>query len=186
MSAGDSRLSLLDRVARTLQQHSIRFAVIGAAAMAAIKVARSTQDIDLLTLDHACLAPTMWQRLQASGTTVDIRRADDADPLGGLVRLVDRTPLTEIVEVIIGRSTWQAGVIERATPRLIDGSTVPVVCSGDLVVLKLYAGGAQDAWDIEQLLAAGDRLALVRHVEMLLPQLPENSRQLWARIVGPR
>jgi hypothetical protein len=91
-----------------------------------------------------------------------------------------------IIDVIVGRSDWQVDVIRRATPRTIEGVVIPVATSGDVVVLKLFAGGPQDAWDIEQLLAAGDRSALVGHVESVLPQLPEDARRLWARITGPR
>ena len=56
----------------------------------------------------------------------------------------------------------------------------------DLILLKLYANGPQDAWDVEQLLASGDRAGLVAAVEAALPALPEDSRRLWARVVGPR
>jgi hypothetical protein len=37
---------------------------------------------------------------------------------------------------------------------------VPVATAGDLIALKLYAGGPQDAWDVEHLLQTGDRAAL--------------------------
>jgi hypothetical protein len=52
--------------------------------------------------------------------------------------------------------------------------------------LKLYAGGSRDAWDIEQLLEAGDRAALSAEVEAMLPVSPEDARRLWARVGGPR
>ena len=166
-----------------LREQRIQFAVIGAAAMAAYGVARSTQDVDLLTLDRVCLTPATWQSLKGGGVAVDIRQADDTDPLAGAVQLAQGAAL---VDVIVGRSAWQAAVLGRATPRSIDGSAVPVVSGGDLIVLKLYAGGPQDAWDIEQLLTAGDRPGLMRHVETVLPDLPEHAKRLWARIVGPR
>jgi hypothetical protein len=156
--------------------------------LAAHGVARSTQDLDVLVLDSTCLAPAPWQPLMAAGVRVDIREGDDADPLRGVVRFIGRTALgmTAVIDVIVGRSGWQLDLIRRATPRSIEGVVVPVATSGDVVVLKLFAGGPQDAWDIEQLLAAGDRSALVGHVEGLLPQLPEDARRLWARIVRPR
>ncbi|MGH7356491.1 MAG: hypothetical protein ACRELS_18185 [Candidatus Rokuibacteriota bacterium] len=68
--------------------------------------------------------------------------------------------------------------------REIDGVSVPVVAAADLVLLKLYAGGSQDMWDIEQLLAGPGRAALVAGV--VLPALPEDARRLWARIAGSR
>jgi hypothetical protein len=61
---------------------------------------------------------------------------------------------------------------------------VPVVTATDLILLKLYAGGPQDAWDVEQLLSSGERSMLVAAVEAALPMLPEDSRRVWARIVG--
>jgi hypothetical protein len=116
--------------------------------------------------------------------TVTIGRGDAEDPLAGAVRLAaaDESP----VDLIVGRSDWQARVLTRATPATIEGVAVPVAAAADLILLKLYAAGPQDAWDIEQLLASGDRPALVAEVEATLPALPEDSRRLWARIVGPR
>jgi hypothetical protein len=173
----------LDQVALILREHRVPFAVIGAAAMAVHGVARSTQDLDVLALDPGCLTAAMWRTLTASGVTVDIRRGDETDPLSGAVHIATATAL---VDVIVGRAAWQAGILQRAAPRSIDGTVVPVASNGDLVVLKLYAGGPQDAWDIEQLLTAGDRPALTRHVESLLPELPEHAQRLWARLLRPR
>jgi len=42
------------------------------------------------------------------------------------------------------------------------------------------------AWDVQQLLASGERPALVASVGAALPLLPEDARRVWARIVGPR
>ena len=53
-------------------------------------------------------------------------------------------------------------------------------------VLKLYAAGPQDAWDIAQFLEAGDRSTLVAEIEATLPALPDDSRRLWARVVESR
>jgi len=64
--------------------------------------------------------------------------------------------------------------------------TLPVVGSADLVLLKLYAGGSQDFWDIEQLPARDDRQSLVREVEPRLGLLPRECGRAWARIVGGR
>jgi hypothetical protein len=46
----------------------------------------------------------------------------------------------------------------------------------------LYAGGPQDAWDIAQLLAAGDRERLYTEVEQYLGDLPTPAVRLWRRI----
>jgi hypothetical protein len=56
---------------------------------------------------------------------------------------------------------------------------VPAVQAGDLILLKLFAGGRQDRWDIEQLLARPDRDALVREVDARVLLLPDRARTLW-------
>ena len=63
---------------------------------------------------------------------------------------------------------------------------MPVAAVADFILLKLYAGGLQDAWDIEQLLETGDRAALEAEVQTALSSLPPESCALWARIVRPR
>jgi len=152
--------------------------------MAVHGVSRATYDVDLLALDPACLAPATWAALKQRGVSVDIRRGDADDPLAGVVHLAEGVGAP--IDLVVGRSAWQAGVLDRATPRSVEGSLVPVASPTDLVLLKLYAAGPQDAWDVEQLLSAGDRESLIAHVQMSVAELPEDSRRLWARIVRPR
>lgn len=66
--------------------------------------------------------------------------------------------------------------------RGIPFAVVGVARAADLILLKLFAGGPQDAWDVTQLLAVPDRSALVAEVEAALPALPEDARQLWRRV----
>lgn len=54
----------------------------------------------------------------------------------------------------------------------------------DLVLLKLYAGGPQDAWDIAQLLDAAP--AIEPLVEASLGGLPAECAALWRRIRARR
>ncbi len=54
----------------------------------------------------------------------------------------------------------------------------------DLVLLKLFAGGPQDAWDVEQLLAVCDRTAVAAAVEAVLPRLPPEAQALWRRLAA--
>jgi len=167
-----------------LRDRGIPFAVVGAAAMAVHGVTRSTLDLDLLTPDSRALTRTTWASLEGGEATIDIRIGGADDPLLGAVRFtaVDST----IVDLIVGRGSWQAALVARARPHSLEGIVVPVATASDLIALKLYAGGPQDAWDIDQLLQGGDRPQLIASVEALLPALPEDSRRLWARIVSPR
>jgi hypothetical protein len=179
---GAHRLSLLERVTAHLTARSIRFAVIGAAALAVHGVTRGTRDLDLFALARECLDPVTWAPLDGTGITVRVRRGDADDPLAGVVRF---TAAGEgPVDLVVGKSPWQTAIAERARPALVAGVRLPVARASDVVLLKLYGGGPQDAWDVEQLLAAGDRAALIAEVDAALVSLPTHCRDLWRRITG--
>src|SRR5262245_48972913 len=95
---------LVECVVALLASHRITHAVIGAAAMAARGIARSTYDIDLLVADARVLEPSLWKDLEADGVQIDIRRGDDEDPLGGVVRL--DAPGERPVDIVFGKHLW--------------------------------------------------------------------------------
>lgn len=74
-------------------------------------------------------------------------------------------------------------MLERARPAVVQGSRVPAAQARDLIALKLFAGGAQDAWDIAQLLAGSDRAALIAAVSANIDDLPTHCRSFWERIL---
>jgi hypothetical protein len=176
-------VSLLAEVASVLRRRNTPFAVIGAAALAVHGVSRGTRDLDLLTVDPGCLAPESWQDLAGSGVEVHIRRGDADDPLAGVVRFT--RPAAAPVDLVVGRSRWQERIAASAIEGLIEGVPVPVARPSDLVLLKLYAGGPQDAWDIAQLITAPGASSIIDEVEHRLEALPLPCRQLWARIRAP-
>jgi hypothetical protein len=175
-------LSLLGEVGRLLASRRLDHALIGAAALAAHGVARATADIDLLAVDPACLDDSFWRELRASGAEVRVRRGDAADPLAGVVRIAAKDEAG--VDVVVGRFGWQREVLARASSKRIGDAEVPVVGAADLVLLKLFAGGPQDAWDVDQLLDV-DR-SLAAEVERRLPLLPAECAALWRRILASR
>jgi len=81
---------------------------------------------------------------------------------------------------VIGAAALAAHGVPRATADL----DILVVETADLVLLKLFAGGPQDAWDVDQLLDVDD--AIAPQVEARLPDLPQDSGALWARIRAQR
>ena len=175
-------MKLVDRVSAWLVSHGIDHAIIGAAALAAHGVARATLDLDLLATDPACLDEQGWGEIRATGATVEIRRGDAADPLRGVVRIASEGEAP--VDLIVGRSPWQRELIGRATLLRIADTAIPVARAADLVLLKLYAGGPQDAWDIDQLLDVDT--TLVADVEARLGALPDECAVLWQRILRQR
>ena len=169
-------MTLLGRVAAELERARIASALCGAGALAVHGVARSTYDIDLLATDPRTLHDATWQSLAATGTHVEIRRGDDDDPLRGVVRVTQDGERP--VDVIVGRYPWQTAVVDAAIPSQVLDVTVRVVDVPSLILLKLYAGGSQDLWDVEQLMAfAGADVA--RAVDAVIDQLPNRSRRLW-------
>ena len=175
------RLSLLERVAATLDRAGVAYTLIGAAALAVHGVGRSTRDIDLLTLADAPLDSAWWKPLADAGVEVSAARGDADDPLAGVIRLAQQGE--QPVDLVVGRHRWQQRIIERAEPASAGGTRLPAARAQDLVLLKLFAGGAQDAWDIEQLLAGPDRETLIAEVTADLNDLPARCRALWRRIV---
>lgn len=171
--------SLLHAVADVLEAHQAPFAVIGAAALAVHGISRSTLDIDVLVTDRRVLHPSFWLSLDES-VVRDIRIGDSSDPLAGVVRL--STSESRDVDIVVGRRGWVDEVLTRAKPLPQQGRAIPFAEAADLILLKLYAGGSQDRWDIEQLLARPDRDAVVETVERTLPQLPADAGGLWRSI----
>jgi hypothetical protein len=170
-------MSLLEEISSTLEAAGIRHALIGALALAAYGVNRASVDLDLFVADASCLRPDLWTDLQSRGIAVDVRRGDVTDPLAGVVRF--QAPGESPIDIVVGKWTWQARILERSEP--IGG--LLVVRAADLVLLKLYAGGPQDAWDVQQLLARPFRDDLVLEVESRLSELPAQSQNLWKKIL---
>lgn len=123
--------SLLARVVQTLQERQIPFALIGAAAMAAHGVSRSTFDTDLLSVGSSALDDVVWRALAADGVDVDIRHGDETDPLLGVVRCSQGD---QTIDLVVGRSAWQREVIARATPTEVFSLSLPIVTVADLIL----------------------------------------------------
>ncbi|MEE8311417.1 MAG: hypothetical protein V3R77_04110 [Candidatus Binatia bacterium] len=175
-------MSALADVADVLERNGIAHALIGAAALAVHGLARATADIDLLSADVVCLNDDMWNSLRTAGYSVECRRGDADDPLAGVVRAESSDG--ETVDVIVGRDAWQRPALARAVTHRIGDADVPVVSAGDLVRLKLFAGGPQDAWDIDQLLDLDPELE--QQVIAALHELPTDAVKLWETILVRR
>lgn len=175
-------MKLLAQVLAALEAANIRHALIGAGAMAVHGVSRATLDLDLLTTDRSVLDAGRWEHLRGEQIEVDARRGDSEDPLAGVVRF--RKKGERSVDLIVGRHSWQEGIVQRGEQRTVEGVVIPVVRRADLILSKLFAGGSQDAWDIEELLAARDRDALAAKVESRLGELPPDCADLWRKIRG--
>jgi hypothetical protein len=170
-------MNLLKEIRSTLEAAGIRHALIGALALAAYGVNRASVDLDLFVADASSLRPDLWAGLQSRGVAVEVRKGDLTDPLAGVVRF--QAPGEAPIDIVVGKWTWQTRILERAEPV----GELLVVRAADLVLLKLYAGGLQDAWDVQQLLARPFREDIVREVESRLSDLPARCQDLWGKIL---
>jgi hypothetical protein len=65
--------------------------------------------------------------------------------------------------------------------------TVKVARPAGLVLLKLYAGGPKDAWDIRSLMESHEEAESIKaEVDDAVPRLPAESRELWKRLRDER
>ena len=175
-------MKLLGKVVDALEAADIAYALIGAAAMAVHGVARSTLDLDLLVVDPRCLDTSQWSQFVREGIEVTVRPGDHDDPLAGVVRFeeADARP----VDLVLGRHAWQRRILERSGRVRVGSRDIPTALPSDLVLLKLYAAGSQDAWDVHQLLAGDGRAELIARVEANIADLPAASIDLWRRILA--
>ncbi len=174
-------MSLLQDVVALLDGNAIDHTLIGAAALAIHGVSRSTADIDLFTLDDRVLQEQLWSDLRGRGVDVRSLRGDYEDPLAGSVRLAMAGERT--VDVVVGRYEWQKKIVESSEITSIGEVTVKVAGPAGLVLLKLYAGGPKDAWDIRSLLESHQSAASIEaDVNAEVLRLPADSQNLWKRI----
>ena len=171
-------MTLLESVSDYLRRRTVSHAMIGAAALALHGVSRSTFAQDILVIDTRVLDDAFWRQLETRAQ-VDVRMGDADDPLAGVVRL--RQGDERDVDLVVGRHAWQDEMLARA--ELVPNSNgLCAVRAADLVLLKLYAGGSQDRWDIEQLIALDDSGAVAREVESRLSALPQRCAAAWTSL----
>jgi predicted nucleotidyltransferase len=167
----------VEPVIRVLQSIGAPHALIGAHAMAARGYPRFTIDVDLLTSDNQVLVADTWAGLVSDEAEIDIRRGDHDDPLGGVVHLLlaDGTD----VDLVLAKWKWEADLIDRAESLSIGGISIRVPRTGDLILLKLAAGGFIDLQDAKALLLLGDVETVIRDVEAHVDEVRPDVRALW-------
>lgn len=174
----------VEPVQRVLRAIGAAHALVGAHAMAVRGYPRFTLDVDLLTADTRVLDRETWRALVQEGAVVEPRRGDADDPLGGVVHilLADGTD----IDVVVAKWTWEAQLIDRAEPVAIAGTSIAVPRTGDLILLKLAAGGFADLQDAAALLAVGEAESVIRDVEAYVGDVRPDVRGLWRDLLASR
>jgi len=178
----------LPLILEILDKRGVRCALIGAGAMAAHGVARSTADLDFWVMDTEVLSRKFWLQSEEQLAPIDLRdgRSDPHDPLAGVVRFGDEwADDPDVVDLVVGHgSTWGTQIHQRAIEVTFRGMQLSVASAADLILLKLYAGGPMDLRDIDTLLLF--RPALGAEVDALMTALPPLFHRLWSSYRAPR
>lgn len=177
-------MSSVEPVCRLLESIGAPYALIGGRAVGIRGFPRMTLDYDFLTADRGVLRRETWSDLEKGGIVVDTRRGDAEDPLAGVAHLTLPDGLE--VDVVVAKSKWEQGVIDRAERLDVGGVEMPVARTSDLILLKLSAGGALDLQDVIVLLAVSERESIVREVEANLGDLAPGAVAAWRRILASR
>lgn len=172
---------ILELVVAALESIGARYAVIGGQAVALRGHPRLTVDYDFLTTDRRVFEREVWTTLEQRGAIVDVRKGDPDDPLAGVVHITLREQ--HEADIVVAKWKWEQGVIERAERLTLQGVSVPIAQTSDVILLKLAAGGYLDLQDVYALLYTGDREQLISEVNQTISALPADAQESWKRIV---
>ena len=179
-------LDTTERIAALLAEQGIQAMVIGAAAMAAHRYVRHTEDIDLgVNVPIRDLA-TVAGSLRAVGLEAIFREPDGQDPLGGVIDITGDFGLVQIVNFGERFPAIIDSGLATATLRTRPDGPLRIAPLPHLVGLKLYAGGMKSKADIVELLRrnpSADRDAIrdlcrryrLRGLEPLIREADEGS-----------
>jgi hypothetical protein len=129
------------------QQHVLTdFVLIGGLAVSRWGFARATADIDFLI----SIGKTSLEEVadKVRGTA---RKGDFSDPILGVINYnVTRTKIP--VQLVQLPPAWERLALENPTLQLVGTVKVPIIDWAPLVLLKMYAGGALDFQDAENII----------------------------------
>jgi hypothetical protein len=150
-AANSSRL--LHAVGLSLEAEKVRWAAIGALAVAYHGVVRASLDADALITfqDSGTNLEGLAKHFRAKGWKAEIRKGDAEDPLGFVLRIQDESG--NQVDLIGGIRRLDPGFFKRSLPAEIDGMRLYFAAPEDLLALKVFAGGPKDIEDAKGIVA---------------------------------
>jgi hypothetical protein len=145
-------LDTTERIAGLLAEQGVEAMIIGAAAMAAHRYVRHTEDIDLgVNMPVRDLA-TVAGILRTAGFEVVVREPDGHDPLGGVIDVSGDFGLVQIVNFGERFPAIIDSGLASSTLRTRADGPLRIAPLPHLIGLKLYAGGMKSKADIVELL----------------------------------
>lgn len=160
MAQAASLIDAAERVAAVLAAAGVESLVIGAAALAAHRYVRHTEDIDLAVSMPVRDVARIADRLREAGFDAVYREPDGQDPLGGVIDVTGPFGLIQIGNFGERFPAVIETALATATLGVRAGSALRVIPLAHLIALKLYAGGMKSKADIVEVLRrnpGGDR-----------------------------
>jgi hypothetical protein len=156
--AGASLHRAFEALVEVLDQHRVRYAIIGGLAMIQHTRVRTTDDVDvLLTLPQIAM-PAFFESLEARGFAVELLKNIKELRDGGLTAVQFEDVVVDLMRPALPA---YAHVLDRALDARILDRPVRVSAAEGLIVMKLLAFRPIDEGDIRELLTAyGDTLDL--------------------------
>jgi len=139
--------TLLDKVGRILDSNGIRWATIGALAVAYHGMVRASLDADaLISLKGSKVdLEGMAALFSRENLEIETRIGDDGDPLGFVVRIKDAAG--NQVDLIGGIRRLDPDFFQRVITDEFDSLSLHIASPEDLIALKIFAGGPKDLED---------------------------------------
>jgi hypothetical protein len=144
-------LIALQRLVQALEQHQLRYALIGAVASGYRSRPRATQDLDFLLEVPQISLPGLLEELQASGFSFDMLTAIRQWTQEHFAVVSFRGIRVDWLKPVL---PCYQHVLNDARPELWHGTTIRIASPEGLILLKLLAFRSRDLLDIENLLAA--------------------------------
>ncbi len=148
---GQSVLLMLD-VADALVARQIRYAIIGALAVAVHGAVRASMDADAIVAMPIPDAPSLRSEFEALGLKAHLRVGATEDPIGALLAINDA--FGNRVDLVMGLRGMDPGLFARASKVRFSGESLQIVGREDFIAMKVFAARPQDPADARSAIAA--------------------------------
>jgi hypothetical protein len=142
--AGQSALLFLD-VVEILQREDVRYAVIGAFALAVHGTIRGTMDVDAVLFVSPRRLASLRAAFDRAGFRTEYRRGDVDDPIPAM--LILRDTHDNQVELLTGLRGMDPAVFSRTVEVQFLGVNLRIVGREDFIAMKCFARSPQDLID---------------------------------------
>ena len=157
-AGGTTLRAAFEALVATLNEHGIRYAIIGGLALMQHTRVRATDDVDALVAAPQTALPALLEALGRRGFEIELQKNVREFFEGGLTSLRYGNTLVDLVRPLIPAFSH---VLEKAITVDLFGQKVRVSSAEGLLVMKLMAWRSQDEADIRDLLTAyGGKLDL--------------------------